>query len=284
MKTLPPALAAHLGGDVLTLAWIATITRADGVVLGLTSFERDVTVEGLTYRAAPGFRPGPLEDRADLATGTQEILGIFDDAALTEEDIRAGRYDGAQIEMALINWADSAAGRIVMRRGWIGQIVHDGDSYHAEMRGLHDRLQQPIGAWLLPECRHSLGDAGCRVSPTGWTVTGSVTAVTVTDRAQFTDAARAEAAGHFAYGRLTFTGGANAGLAAEVKDFAAGGQFSLWLAMPHDISAGDTYSVTAGCDRRLASCQAKFNNVSNFGGFPHLPGLDRLLAYPDASA
>ncbi|MBU1305145.1 MAG: phage BR0599 family protein, partial [Alphaproteobacteria bacterium] len=43
---------------------------------------------------------------------------------------------------------------------------------------------------------------------------------------------------------------------------------------------GDTLTVTAGCDRRFATCQGKFGNAVNFRGFPHIPGSDYVLRHP----
>ena len=63
----------------------------------------------------------------------------------------------------------------------------------------------------------------------------------------------------------------------EVKDFASGA-FVLQQAMPNPIQVGDAYSVYAGCDKLLASCKTKFNNVINFRGFPHVPGPDRYVS------
>jgi hypothetical protein len=34
---------------------------------------------------------------------------------------------------------------------------------------------------------------------------------------------------------------------------------------------GDAVKVFAGCDLTLAQCKAKFSNVLNFGGMPHMP-------------
>ena len=64
----------------------------------------------------------------------------------------------------------------------------------------------------------------------------------------------------------------------EVKDFSAGGVFVLQQAMPNAIAIGDAYSVHAGCDKLLATCRDKFSNVINFRGFPHVPGLDRMVS------
>ena len=54
---------------------------------------------------------------------------------------------------------------------------------------------------------------------------------------------------------------------------------SLWQAMPEPIAEGDSFVVTAGCDRRFSTCRDRFDNVLNFRGFPHIPGNDFLLRY-----
>ena len=48
----------------------------------------------------------------------------------------------------------------------------------------------------------------------------------------------------------------------------------LWQRMPEPLTAGDTFTVTAGCDKRFATCRDRFANAVNFRGFPHLPGND----------
>jgi uncharacterized phage protein (TIGR02218 family) len=47
--------------------------------------------------------------------------------------------------------------------------------------------------------------------------------------------------------------------------------------MPVDIASGDAFVVTAGCDKRFATCRQKFANGDNFRGFPHMPGNDFAL-------
>ena len=38
--------------------------------------------------------------------------------------------------------------------------------------------------------------------------------------------------------------------------------------------------MTAGCDKRFATCREKFTNIPNFRGFPHMPGNDFVLRLP----
>ena len=51
----------------------------------------------------------------------------------------------------------------------------------------------------------------------------------------------------------------------------------LWQPAAHDIAAGDGFTVTAGCDKRFATCRTRFLNGVNFRGFPHMPGNDFVL-------
>ena len=87
--------------------------------------------------------------------------------------------------------------------------------------------------------------------------------------------------GWFTRGLVTFTAGANAGRAVEVKRHALSGAIAtleLWQAPGAAIAPGDTLVVTAGCDKRLATCRERFANTLNFRGFPHMPGNDFLAS------
>ena len=42
----------------------------------------------------------------------------------------------------------------------------------------------------------------------------------------------------------------------------------------YDREIADDFTVTAGCDKQFPTCKAKFDNVVNYRGFPHIPGND----------
>ena len=282
MKTLSAALQAHLDGELTTLAYLVKITRLDGTVLGFTTTDQTLAIGGVAYLADSAFTPSAVASTSGLATDNLEITGMLDSGVITSADIEAGLYDQARVDFYACNWADLTQGTIQLRRGWIGEITEAGGHYVAELRGLRDLLQRPVGAYYTAECRFDLGDANCTIDLAALTATGSVTAVT--DNETFGDAAQTAATGAFAYGKLTWTSGANAGLAMDVKGWDAPSQtFTLWLPMPAAIEIGDAYSVTPGCDKRFTTCQTRFNNVPNFGGFPYVPGVGNILKYPDMS-
>ncbi|MEP0456366.1 MAG: phage BR0599 family protein, partial [Roseibium sp.] len=46
------------------------------------------------------------------------------------------------------------------------------------------------------------------------------------------------------------------------------------------LETGTQIRVSAGCDKQVSTCRAKFANELNFQGFPHMPGTDFVLSYP----
>lgn len=274
MKNLSLAMQIHLDGECQTLAHCWKLTRRDSTVMGFTSHDRDLTIEGVTYVAATGFTPTSIDSQASLAVDNLDVEGMLAAGSLTEADILAGLYDFAEIEAFAINYADGSMGKILLRRGWLGQVEIRNKQFVAEVRGLAQKLSQNIGDLYSPLCRAQLGDARCTVNLAAYTVTGTVTAAS--SQSQLSDSSRSEEAGYFNYGRITFTSGQNNGLSGEVTE-SRGALLTLALPMPYPIAIGDTYSLQQGCDKTLATCIARYENALNFRGEPHVPGLDRML-------
>ncbi len=57
----------------------------------------------------------------------------------------------------------------------------------------------------------------------------------------------------------------------------------LWAPMRAPIVAGDMIRIEAGCDKRMKTCQLKFNNLLNYQGFPDIPGDDWTVIPPSQS-
>lgn len=91
------------------------------------------------------------------------------------------------------------------------------------------------------------------------------------------------AQGWFAGGRLSFASGQAEGLAFDLRAHTTSGgvELELWSEPTATIAPGDSFDVTAGCDKSFGTCKAKFANVANFRGFPHIPGNDHLQSYPN---
>ena len=282
MRTLPQGLAAHLAGEVTTLCHCWKLARRDGAVSGFTDHDRDLAFGGVVFAARTGLEAAEASRELGFAVGGGEVAGALVSAGLTEDDIASGRFDDASLETWLVNWANVEE-RILLDAGSIGEIRREDGAFVAEVRGLMHRLDEERGRVFRATCSADLGDARCRVGLAAHTDAGIVTR---TDGSLGLSASGIGFAdGWCTGGRLTFTSGANAGLAVEVKThrrLGGGAEFDLWQRMPRTIAVGDAFSVTAGCDKRHATCRKKFGNVVNFRGFPHMPGTDFVIRMPQA--
>ena len=203
---------------------------------------------------------------------------------ITETDILDGRWDNAAVEIWRVNWQDSSQ-RVLMRGGAIGQVRRGRVQFVAEMRSLAHVLNQTVGRTFQATCDAALGDARCGVNLSDPAFMGSGTVVTLTDDRSFTvSGLSAFADGWFTLGTLTWTTGANAGRKAEVLAHDVGAtdiKVSLLEAPVRAIAAGDSFDITAGCDKRFETCRDRFANTDNFRGFPHIPGNDTVLRYAE---
>jgi uncharacterized phage protein (TIGR02218 family) len=275
MKMISAELKAHLEQETTTLATLLKVTRKDGWVFGFTDNSNDITYNGVLYQSNAGHTPTNVKTTSALNVDNLEIETYFGSGSSDATDLQAGIWDYAQIEIMQVNYRDLSMGHMSLRKGWVGQLKTGRNQIIVELRGMMQPLQQIIGRIYAPACDADLGDSRCGVGLVSYTVAGTVTASS--SQHQFTDSSRAEAAGYFEGGKLTFTSGDNNGYSMEVKSFASG-VIALQQGMPNPISVGDTYSLSAGCDKLLATCRDKFSNVVNFRGFPHVPGTDRLLS------
>jgi hypothetical protein len=164
MKAVSTALAAHLAKPVTTLATCWRITRADGAMFRFTDHDRDLVVEGEVYQASSGYSRTAIGNDAGMGVDNLDIEGVFDSAAVTEEELRAGLFDQAEVRIFLVNWADPSMGALRLRRGWFGEVVlTEQGVFRTELRGLTQALSQRIGELYSSECRADLGDHRCRV-------------------------------------------------------------------------------------------------------------------------
>jgi uncharacterized phage protein (TIGR02218 family) len=282
MRPVPAALQAKLDSGVTTLARCWRLARRDGVVQGFTDHDDDIALDGVVCRAGTGLAASEATQQLGLAVAGQEIAGALAADTLNEDDLAAGRYDAATVEVWLVDWSEPDL-RVLVAKGVVGEVRREGTAFAAELRSLAYPLDQDSGRRFTATCSADLGDARCTVDldEAAFRGTGTVAALTATSSFSATGL-EAFADSWFSAGKLTFTSGANNGLAVEVKTHRIavdGVHISLWQAMPQPVVAGDTFAVTAGCDKRFATCRDRFANGENFRGFPAIPGNDFVVGY-----
>ena len=284
MKRLPDALAAHVATGETTLCRAWRVTCRDGLRLGFTEHDQTLAFDGTQFEPGTGFAATEASSASGLSAPGTDVRGGFSSAAISEADLSAGRYDGARVELFLVNWQEAEEQHALIAMQEIGEVSRAGPGFSAELRSLAHRLQQPEGRIYNRRCDADLGDGRCRVdmAVANRQVTGVVAQVLSADRLTVSGLP-ALAEGHFRLGGVRFHAGLLSGrrLAIEESGAVAGGMATLrlWLPLEARPSPGDAVTLTVGCDKSFGTCREKFANQLNFRGFPHMPGSDFAYSY-----
>ncbi len=275
MRTYPESF--FQGAASVALCW--RIFRQDGIVLGFTQHDGDLTFGGIVHEAASGFDLGPSHRALPPHPSTTRLLGALRSSKISEHDIAVGLYDQARIETWLVNWQDVTQALLV-DGGVMGEIKRSDEGFNVEIRSLADLWQQPRGRFYQALCAADLGDAQCQVALADARFTYRAQVLALEGPQGFIAANGGYASGFFTGGLLRFESGANIGAAIDVRAHQSSAQeakFALWRALPAPISVGDSFAVSAGCDKSVDTCRTRFANLINYRGFPRMPGNDVLM-------
>lgn len=283
MKQFPAAFAGRLTDGATTFCRCVRIVRTDGTVLALTDHDQPLTVDGTTYSPVDGAEATSDVSAGDLAVGGLDLSGALSSSGLTEADLIAGRYDGARIELRLVDWSAPTVVTL-LRTGTLGEVTLSDGAFRVEVRGAAEALGRVTGRTLAPGCDADVGDDRCGVDLATPAFTGTGTVLSDLGEGRLlVDGLAAFAGGWFTFGWLTVESGAAAGFSAGIKRHGTDDTATavdLWAVAPASL-AGATVRLTAGCDRRFDTCATKFANILNFRGCPHIPGNDVALWGPD---
>lgn len=284
------ALNAHLQSGATHVCHCWAVTRKDGVTLGFTDHDGPLAFGGIVFDPDSGLEAKALTSTTGLSVNNTEAMGVLSADAITQADIEAGRFDGAEVTTWLVQWDDVSA-REVKFKGTIGEITREGGVFRAELRGLTQMLNQPQGRAYLKTCSAVLGDAACGVNVDDPAVSAVAVLTDVVLAQQLTLSLPVPfSARWFEAGMIEVLSGQAAGLRAVIKgdatDASGARVISLWQPVPAALAVGDEVRIIAGCDKRATTCRVKFDNLRNFQGFPDIPGDDWLMSVPrsDGSA
>ncbi|MGX0875921.1 putative phage protein (TIGR02218 family) [Roseovarius sp. MBR-154] len=267
------AFAQALASGSTRLARLFRVERRDGMVLGFTDHDRDITRDGVIFRAAAALTASESAAVLGLAPDELDAAGALSDDAITEADLAAGAYDAAEVEMWEADWSAPAVARLI-GRFTIGEVVRGPVAFTAELRGITAALARPQGRVHSNMCDVArLGDARCRLDldAGGWRLAGTVEAVHELEVAL---SGIDVEGGFFNRGLLRFTSGAVTGAEIDIRLSQREGsalRLSLWRVLPEGVAVGDAVEVEAGCDRSFLMCRDRFANQLNFRGFPLMP-------------
>ncbi|GEN99692.1 hypothetical protein NSE01_15250 [Novosphingobium sediminis] len=274
---MPESTRVWFSQTLETVAIWWRLERRDGVTLGFTSHDRDLSFDGLLHRTAPGMVPSAIRRTADFEADSAEVAGALSHDSIREEDLAAGRFDGGSIAMGLVDW--ETLERMTLYAGTIGAVGHEGAGFSAELRSVKDLLSRQIVPRTAPTCRAEFCAGGCTLSAHAFTHQATLAAISADGGA--VRVTGGPAIGLLAFGTLRWIDGPEAGLVRRIEAI-EGPWLMLDRTTAAGVSAGTRIELREGCDHTLGTCAARFGNAINFQGEPFLPGNDLLTRYPAA--
>jgi uncharacterized phage protein (TIGR02218 family) len=294
----PLTAAAHLTvNNTNHLVTLFRIARVDGTILRFSSSDRAIEFEGFSY--SPGAAPptshaanrgstqaSNAERASELEAGTLDIRTAISSAGITLEDLHSNKYIDAVITEYVVDGRFPWLGAISTQVFAVESMTWDRETAVANLSTTARKLQDKQGGLYTRNCRHKLGENDGTVGCFFTVVEDTITVSAVTSRAAFrcTNGVT-RATGWSSFGYLEWLTGDNAGDVCNVKQDTqfSGSTHDLILELPthFDIQVGDTAKLAPGCDLRVSTCETKFSQLANFGGFPDVPGNDEIFLTPD---
>lgn len=255
------------------------IDRPDGVTLGFTSHDRDLEFDGLRFRAAPGMVPSSIRLTSGLEPDSAEVQGALSHDAISEIDLRSGRFDASKVEIGLVDW--ETLERSSLYAGEIGAISSHDSSFEADLRSAKTCLEQDSLPRTSPICRARFCGPGCGLSAHRFTHEVILSAFDpVFGRVSFLPS---RSPSDLVNGSVRWIDGPHAGIEMQILEVVED-----WLLLNIDLSSSLTLGLRAlvreGCDHTVSTCDRRFSNSINFRGEPFLPGNDALVRYPTSSS
>ncbi len=205
MRLIESEFATRLAGEATTTCLCWRLTRVDEFVLAVTEHDRALEVDGVAYLPGGALAGGAFTQSAGLKPGQAAAGGALGHEAITEADLAAGLWDGAEVSVLRVDWARPEF-FVEVWAGRLSEVTRGRLGFEAELVSLKADLERPVGRIYSRLCDAVLGDARCGVV----------------------------------------------------------------------VGEGDA------CDQRFETCVDVFANGARFRGFPHMPGMDFLLAGPAA--
>ncbi|MEO1042128.1 MAG: DUF2163 domain-containing protein [Pseudomonadota bacterium] len=277
MRIIDPYTQQRFGLQGASLCLCLRITRVDGVEIGLTDHDRDLSFGGTLFQSNPGMTVTGLTMTAGLAPDHAEIISGTSVGGLTAEDVDADRYAFARAELWRVDFEDVTA-RLLLTGGAIGEVARQDAVLRLEYRGQTHALGKITGRIYQKSCDAQLGDTRCGVdlgSPS-FTSDGVVESV---NGLSITISGVSVEAGVLIGGTVTPMSGALLGVKRTIRSHSVNGsvaEITLWESFPLVLQAGEALRLTAGCDKRFSTCRDRFSNSASFRGFPDIPGTNVL--------
>ncbi|MGK7898812.1 MAG: DUF2163 domain-containing protein [Xenococcus sp. (in: cyanobacteria)] len=283
-----------------TYSRVVRLTLSDGTEYGMTDCDRNISIDGLVYKAKHAITPEAVEQDIKLSANSLKLQSIIDIDGIGVVDVLGGRLRNAKVVYAKVNTRSLPSsildGVEILLSGLVGEIINTGTRYTLEIKSLTTLLNQGVTNVASPGCRWRFGstapgecfsDGSATRDITPYTLSGTIASVPNANNRKRFDY-NGNPSYSLKWGKCEITSGNNKGLITTISEHEAGSsEIQLLNALPFALVQNDSVTIQAGCNKSRANCE-QWGNFLNFGGIPsqknedshYMPGTDKIIATP----
>lgn len=244
-------------------------------VYTLTSADEAVEHNGETYEPVPIGRSN-IEQTQEIQKATLKLELPPDHPLVT---LHLTTPPTLQTTLTVFRDDDSTSAAVIWK-GRVASVAVDKGVASIECESVFTSLSRPgLRARYQRSCRHALYGRGCNLEAEDFAVTGTVESISgavvnVTEAADEADGwylgGMLQASdGTFRY--ITGHSGKQLTLSRELDSLTEAFDNSGYGKNYGNYYGGIEVSIYPGCDHTLSTCNTKFDNKDNYGGFPWIP-------------
>lgn len=244
---------------------------ADSGIYRYTSAADDVVISGVTYAQVNGLTRDAIQDAGDIYKSSLSVTAP-EDFLISSFFEAYPPSDVCTLAIKRVHLSDLTDVATI----WLGRILTVAWAPgHSTLtcESVFSRLKQPgLRRVYARTCPYVLYGNECKAVATSFQETAALNALSA-DGFQLTSATfSAHPDGYYGGGKLTFDEGAGVLVHRGIRQSASG-----VITITHPIATltgASIVVVNPGCDHTKLTCQSKFGNLVNFGGFPYIPPVN----------
>lgn len=240
------------------------------VITRLTNYNRDLIFQGVTWSTTQISRQN-IERAVEAGINDLKIFLPLDNP-IAAQFIPNVPGKTVNVQVYRGHATDPDEQQLLVFDGFVAEAEFDGDLQATlTLQPFTSQFKRVAPRFVYSgQCNNVLYDAGCQVSRLAFTYTGVVTAVNESLR-QVTVAGLSINGANWAEGGfIAFPAGGNDDQRLVLRQ-SGGGDVCTLLSNFSEQVLGQTVDVVAGCAHDIATCNSKFSNSVNFGGYPFVP-------------
>jgi uncharacterized phage protein (TIGR02218 family) len=238
------------------------------VITRLTNYNQDIIFNGSTWTATQISRAN-IERAIEQGVNDLKIQMPLDNPIANQY---IANIPGRVVDVIIYRGhvTDPAEQVLIVFEGYIAQAEFDGDLLATlTLQPFTSQFQRSAPRYTYQGlCNNVLYDAQCKIARGSFTHTGLVSGIDTTLRTITVNGVVGLGSDWAVGGFLAFPAGGNDD---QRLVLAQTGDTLTLLSNFSDTVLGFNVDVFAGCAHDIGTCDTKFSNTINFGGFPYVP-------------